>query len=237
MTCMSNPKMKIAVLSDIHLEFRHPSLELLFQGTNVLGHFGFPEKLEADLLILAGDLHPDERVRKAFCEILHDYYGIPVLTVDGNHDFYGSYYGSSMHRTELHEIGGLRFACCSLWTRLGPLEQIQGFTDFDQIEGWTHGRWNQVHAEHLAFLEQSQADVIITHHAPSYQSVSDKWRGNRMNGFFVNNLDLSRFPKCKTWIHGHVHGAFDYQQNGIRVICQPLAYPGEKNNLLRVVEI
>jgi hypothetical protein len=96
----------------------------------------------------------------------------------------------------------------------------------------------------FAFLEQAKADVIVTHHAPFFQSIEAEFQGDVLNTFFVNNLDPERFPKTKLWIHGHVHTPFDYLvpdgDHGIRVVCNPLGYPTSRARRrvgIKVVEV
>jgi predicted phosphodiesterase len=103
--------MKIRILSDLHLEF----------------HDWVPPKCEADVVILAGDIHVGingiEWARRSFPLL-------PVLYIPGNHEFYG---GNLQHLTEelyvrgrrlgvdvldgrMVVIGGVRFLGATLWT-------------------------------------------------------------------------------------------------------------------------
>ena len=103
--------MRIHVLSDLHLEF---------------GEVRIP-RLEADVVVLAGDIHMGREgrrwVRATFPEQ-------PVIYVLGNHEFYRhslpeltvtlqrETVGSNIHLLERSsvEIGGYRFLGCTLWT-------------------------------------------------------------------------------------------------------------------------
>lgn len=69
---------KIAYVSDLHLEF-HP--------------WSLPSGFDADLLVIAGDIHTKSRAR-SFVESL----GVPCVCVAGNHDHYGSNLGSSARK-------------------------------------------------------------------------------------------------------------------------------------------
>ena len=73
---------------------------------------------------------------------------------------------------------------------------------------------------------------VLTHHAPSYQSVHPKYRTETTNGAYVNNFDdlILDNPGIKYWSHGHVHSSFDYHIGECRVICNPRGYfPTEVN--------
>jgi predicted phosphohydrolase len=66
--------------------------------------------------------------------------------------------------------------------------------------------------------------IIVTHHAPSYQSVDPEFRGNSLNPAYATELtDLMRFEPL-VWCHGHMHRNHDYMVENTRVICNPLGY-------------
>lgn len=67
--------------------------------------------------------------------------------------------------------------------------------------------------------------VVITHHAPSYKSVEEKFKGNVLNCAFVNDLDkLIEMYKPNFWVHGHVHSSHDYMIGDCRVMANPRGY-------------
>lgn len=69
--------------------------------------------------------------------------------------------------------------------------------------------------------------VVLGHHAPSFQSVHERYKHDwMMNGGYVSDLNeyiLSQ-EKIKVWIHGHVHNSFDYMIGECRVVCNPHGY-------------
>jgi len=69
---------------------------------------------------------------------------------------------------------------------------------------------------------------VISHHAPSYQSIPQEYKKNA-NGAYCSNLDtlILNHPQIKYWVHGHTHNAFDYMIEGCRVVCNPGGYPGQ----------
>jgi Icc-related predicted phosphoesterase len=69
---------------------------------------------------------------------------------------------------------------------------------------------------------------VISHHAPSYQSIPQEYKKNS-NGAYCSNLDdvIVNNPQIKYWVHGHTHNHFDYMIEGCRVICNPGGYPGQ----------
>lgn len=84
--------------------------------------------------------------------------------------------------------------------------------------------------------------VVISHHAPSRQSVHDQYRNHRLNSAYCNNLDslIEQHPSIELFFHGHVHQVFDYRIGNTRVLCNPRGYPMEEtysNFQLKHVEI
>jgi predicted phosphodiesterase len=67
--------------------------------------------------------------------------------------------------------------------------------------------------------------VVVTHHAPSTQSVHPRFAGSLLNGCFVSDLErLMGAARVRLWIHGHTHDSFDYTVRGTRVLCNPRGY-------------
>jgi DNA repair exonuclease SbcCD nuclease subunit len=222
---------KIALISDLHLEERKDPSPLgtppgMFQ---VYGSLSLPREVDADVLVIAGDTHPDPEIRRQVFTRIEDELGLPVIHVTGNHDYYGGSFPNDLG--DLITIDGIRFAVATLWTYLDDTGRRDAahFPDFVKIHGPTADKWNDLHLAQLTFLEEAEANVIVTHHAPFAGSVHEEFRGDALNAFFVNNLNPERFPKTQLWIHGHVHTPFDYLVSAgdhpMRVICNPLGYP------------
>jgi DNA repair exonuclease SbcCD nuclease subunit len=80
---------------------------------------------------------------------------------------------------------------------------------------------------------KNQKIWVLTHHAPSYQSVHEKYkRGGIANGAYVSDLDslILDHPQIKYWSHGHTHESFDYMIGQCRVICNSRGYYNGYNN-------
>lgn len=73
--------------------------------------------------------------------------------------------------------------------------------------------------------------VVVTHHAPSFQSVHSDYAGEgELNGGYASNLEeiILDNPQIKFWCHGHMHYPFDYAVGDhARVVCNPRGYPGQ----------
>lgn len=82
--------------------------------------------------------------------------------------------------------------------------------------------------------EDGQKVVVVTHHAPSWQSVPDRFKTGQyatLNGAYVSDLDdeiLDADPVL--WIHGHTHDSFAYEIGETAVICNPRGYFSVEEN-------
>lgn len=84
-------------------------------------------------------------------------------------------------------------------------------------------------------------DVIVSHHAPSFQSISEKYRTDPDNAFYASNMDhLIEQLNPALWIHGHVDEPVDYTIGNCRVIANPRGaegYHSKKYNPALVIEV
>ncbi|MGN8063419.1 hypothetical protein ACTJK4_17350 [Ralstonia sp. 22111] len=65
--------------------------------------------------------------------------------------------------------------------------------------------------------------VVVTHHAPSKQSVSMQYQGDLLTPAYASHLD-DVVELVDLWIHGHMHDSFDYTVGACRVVCNPRGY-------------
>lgn len=76
--------------------------------------------------------------------------------------------------------------------------------------------------------------VVVTHHAPSYESIALHFRNSRdhsLNGSYASEYAYPIIDaQPNFWVHGHTHTSFDYNIEGTRVICNPRGYEGEELN-------
>ncbi|MEM5435448.1 metallophosphoesterase [Paraburkholderia diazotrophica] len=87
-----------------------------------------------------------------------------------------------------------------------------------------------LHRHARAWLETELAKpfggktIVVTHHAPHRRSLAERYADDPVSAGFVNHLpSLVRAPVA-LWVHGHTHTAFDYVENGTRVVCNPRGY-------------
>jgi predicted phosphodiesterase len=90
---------------------------------------------------------------------------------------------------------------------------------------------NRAHREAITWLEQQlpklQRCVVISHHAPSFQSaVGGRHSENQLDAAYCCELDplILSHPQIEVWIHGHTHHEERYLIGGTKVIANPRGY-------------
>lgn len=74
--------------------------------------------------------------------------------------------------------------------------------------------------------------VVVTHHLPSFASVTERFQKNVISAAFASRVD-DLVEKADLWVHGHTHDSMDYELGKCRVVCNPRGYP---DNLKDTVE-
>lgn len=240
--------MKVQIVSDLHMEF--------FENKT-----RFCLNKNADLLIIAGDLgNALSRQLEFIKEICKK---LPVIFILGNHDpmwssiketinFWKSVKIENFYflNNETIEIKGIHFIGSTLWSDLNKdpannlfiMKNVADYKtiykDDDDTKFVSTFDMQKKFEECYNFLNKElskdyKRKVLITHHLPTYASVSDKYQSSRMNAAFVSDLSnmLLYANNLELCIHGHTHDTFDYMlADVLRVVCNPLGYPSENNN-------
>ena len=159
-----------------------------------------------------------------------------------------------LHGSEF-QLAGVRFLGASLWTDFclfgeserpyAMLAAADVMADYRRIRLAGDGQRQLqpadtalIHARQKAWLskeldkEFAGPTVVISHMAPSMQSVAPMYAKELSSAAFASNLE-ELAAKADLWIHGHMHDSFDYQLGKCRVICNPCGYPlgrGETEN-------
>ena len=232
--------MKIHILCDLHIEFGDfllpdvdPDLIVLAGDVHVKDRglqWIFEQKFEAPVLYVLGN-HAFYRAK--FPGL------IDKLKKEAE--------GSNVHVLENNsaDIGGYRFFGCTLWSDMALLgdEHVasivaaETMNDYRLIrlsktyrrlspsdtKAW-HFRSVRMLGEFLISGDPSRT-IVVTHHAPSFQSIVDRYRSDRLSAAFASDMEdfiLKHQPRL--WIHGHTHESFDYQIGKTRVVCNPRGY-------------
>ena len=229
--------MKIQLLSDVHYEFWRDASALPYR---LLKHV---RDHNINVVIVAGDLTDSWGLANGLgtlCRVLHP---TPVLYTPGNHEYYGSSpkvvtkaladlvsEDSNLHLLDCSSVSiqGLNFGGATLWFPDSPLNVAyhHSWTDFYNIyesRPWIY----EQNVRACEFFTNTQLDVCISHHLPSYQLVAPKWKGEDSNRFFVTEI-LTQIPNPpKLWLFGHTHELTNQLVDSTRCIANPRGYPRE----------
>jgi len=220
--------MKFRVMSDLHFEQHRDAGKSFIESSQ-------PDDI--DVLILAGDICSGYDIFPAIKQFAKKYKH--VIHVHGNHEFWNCpreiVQGNSI---KLHEefpnyhwlendqveIDGVKFAGSTLFFKepeeMGPEHFMwSDFVSIPNFREWVYS----ANKESRKFLEGlAKPDVIITHYLPTYMSVHNNFIGNKLNCFFVCEMeDIIYDSKPKFWIHGHTHNSADYVLHKTRIVCNP----------------
>lgn len=236
--------MKILIFSDLHLEF---------------GPFD-PPQTEADIVVLAGDIHTGlkglEWAKKSFPQKIvlyvlgnHEYYGhaIPKLS----NKLREKALGSNVHilENDKFEIDGFKFLGCTLWTdfklfgeaNIARQEAQLWMNDYDKIRVAPKFRKLRavdtqiLHSKSIRWIESElddnpQKTIVITHHAPSRQSLLKGSDLDLLNAAYASALDeLIINSGAILWIHGHIHESRNYKIGNTRIVSNPRGYSFEES--------
>lgn len=250
--------MRLAYMSDLHMEFGNPILPM--------------NKNNADVLILAGDIFlardfidQNPKRRKLYTKFLtHISEQFPmVIIIAGNHEMYrwrdtefnehGSYlkilreaitpYRNIRFLENEHiDLGEVRFIGATLWTDFGnanPLimEQARlGMNDYHTSRYTPHDTllWHRESMEYIRKHVSSHKKVVmISHMAPSFMSVHPMYQGDSLNSAYATELFefISDHPQIVVWFHGHMHHTIDYVIGNTRILTNPYGYHHHQENM------
>jgi Icc-related predicted phosphoesterase len=161
----------------------------------------------------------------------------------------------TLMENEVVQYGDVVFLGATLWTNANNHDQLTLYTlkynmnDYKVIK--THNKSADIyhkltpettvatHVKTVNWFRQTlpqYADrrvVVITHHAPSFKSISPQYSGPgdfHLNGGYASDLSelILDHPQIKVHIHGHVHSRHDYLIGDTRILANPRGYKGHE---------
>jgi len=235
--------MRVHILADLHLEFapfqpnKVDADVVVMAGDVHNGRDGIKWILQT---------FPERPVIYVFGN--HEFYGqeIPKLISEVKE----LAQGSKVHvlENDAVEIGNVTFLGATLWTdfrlngdaALAEVAAQAGVTDFQRIRvtqldrHFCPGDARGIHAQSLEWLVQQvehargKRIVVVTHHAPSPQSIPPGFCNDSLNPAFASNLEpFLANSGVKLWIHGHIHSRSDYVIGTTRIVANPRGCPAE----------
>lgn len=249
--------MKLQIVSDLHLEFSAieiPKIRadiLVLAGDICIANY-FTRSNTSPRKQLANEwLRWFESIATKYSHVIY---------VLGNHEHYHGGFGNTSNILKLQlghisnlrilddsyiDINGYRFIGSTLWTDMNrdPISMLQvgaSMNDYRLISNINRNLLpRDTITKHFSskdyistFSEAHSNVVVISHHAPSYASIHDKYKAGPFafaNPAYYSSLDgfILERPQIKLWIHGHTHTSFDYTIGDTRVICNPRGYQRE----------
>ncbi len=235
--------MIIQIASDLHNEFGEFDIDfnnidlLILAGDIAVGEKGIGwinEKIKRTPVIYVPGNH--EYYKHAYPKLLHK---LKEKTK-----------GTNIHimDNDCITIDGITFHGTTLWTnfelfgdpKVAGIEAQYRMNDYNQIrldQTYSKLRSIDTHVMHYKSLDwlrsslvnsKTNVNVVVTHHAPSIQSIPDDFKEDIISAAFASNLDdFIKETNPLLWVHGHVHTCFDYKIGNTRVICNPRGYPNE----------
>jgi predicted phosphodiesterase len=243
--------MLIRIISDLHLEFGNFELPPLPEDKETIlilaGDVGLSDRLYT--------FEPFKNVFENFRKVIyilgnHEFYKDSFKkSLKTIKTFLSPYENVEVINNEIITIDDVSFICSTMWTsfnnanpidmqlaktsmndyiviRTGP-DKAPYLKKLDPIDTFNE----YVKAVEFIFpsiVEQKKKMrkvVVVTHHLPSYLSVEEQFKGERLNSAYATEL-FNEIEETKPdyWIHGHTHASFDYMIGNTHVICNPRGY-------------
>lgn len=219
--------MKIQLVSDTHGDFRYLKINP-----------------EVDLVIHAGDISNSigtlYQDTKRFHSLCRDA-GVDYLYVLGNHDYYTLSDISSEEAVDrvydperllvkgkpvLYK--GILFVGCTLWSGTKDWYVARCINDFNYIRRQGElislsdmNEWFESDKEYLESFRGQENTFILTHFPPSEALCHERFKGDPLNSYFLNNLDLSGYGH---WACGHTHHSMRTQVDGCNLYLNAYGY-------------
>jgi predicted phosphodiesterase len=145
------------------------------------------------------------------------------------------------------EIDGIKFGGCGMWYSNDYAKNIWLKTDEECLDLWfkclndcnfvsvpidsefaTDSVFDYIkyfnHQYQLMNNIHKDCDVVVSHVSPDWSRLLEKWKRVDSTFFHFDGSELLKNMNGKTWIYGHTHDKYFYDNNGTTMICNPLDY-------------
>ena len=246
--------MTVTVLSDIHTEFWTKQAVDPASGDVLI--------LAGDIGQVCSLGTRDGKQYEKFLNKCSERYN-KVFYVLGNHEYYDGdlfdtpkklkdhvtqYKNMTVLDTNSEYYNGVHYVGGTMWTdfkNADPLVMMdaQSFmTDYSVIrvaqQPLTPHHILLKHRETIGWFSQALQTlrgpvVMVTHHAPSKQSIHGRYVGGSLTDAYYSDLEpmMLRYKNIVNWCHGHVHVSNNYYVEQCNVISNPYGYDKYETNL------
>jgi predicted phosphodiesterase len=233
----------IRIFSDLHLEF---GIDVIKKCVDISS----ANKMK--YTVLAGDITNYKKKEKILTKLITELkeHTKHIIYVLGNHEYY------EPQNKSINEIKNeYKFLCTNLGINLLDNSSLEtddfvfyGTTMWSNVNAEAFYRMNDqysfknrqdvidIHEESVDLLDKFVTEyrnvkplVIITHHLPSFKLIDEQYKiYGELNTGFASKLDHIIRNPINYWIYGHTHKPNNTIINGVKLICNPLGYPGHE---------
>ncbi|MEG0927434.1 metallophosphoesterase [Chryseobacterium sp.] len=236
--------MKIQIISDLHQEFGQT--ELCFDNADMVILAG-----DINLGTKGVEWIKHKIVNKPVIYVLgnHEYYkGSYPKTLDKIKEAAQNSNIFVLENSSV-DIDGIRFHGATLWTdfsifgnpvkygmlcqpKMNDYKKIRrdpSYSKMRTLDTFKIHQFSKVWLKESLENSKELKNIVITHHAPSIQSVSEHYK-NDPSAYASNLEEIIAEHQPLYWIHGHIHTPCRYSIGNTEVICNPHGYIDEKYN-------
>lgn len=207
------------------------------------------------ILILAGDTffyHPNFFLNNVLNELFAKFKEVYIIA--GNHEFYHPKTDIAVLENPVKKkiadnawfinndklwINNHKLLFTPLFSHIKEHEQFSAtrINDFNYIqfngELYKYTHHNHLHQICVDFLNEELKEnvptTIVSHHLPSYQLISNQYKGSSLNPAFAAEMTDMIFdnPNIKHWIYGHSHFDNEIKINQTQMLSNQMGYYSE----------
>lgn len=113
-----------------------------------------------------------------------------------------------------------------IYIKEGEIYRNINIDDFNEL----HKRCVEYIQSELEFYKNTDyIPVVITHYAPTFQSIDDKYKDDIYNNAFYSDLEYLIKNDMYCWIHGHTHAQKELLIYDTVVVNNSIGYKSEKD--------
>lgn len=237
--------MKLAYISDIHLEFYKDPYPVLDNLSAELQSFNI------DVLIIAGDFCYISYSREYLAYLGASNPDVDFFYVTGNHEYYHNHYQKNLKMFDMPLPYNVYFAEGNVF-RIGDIDIIGvgGLTDGSWVDIYSNqSRYDRLNDFHLIkdykFLKKTSKwhfeklkknvagstaihKIVVSHVLPSPKCIALKFQGDSFNHCYANEwTEFIEESDIDYWIHGHSHDRLYVMIGNTMVLRNPYGYPDQ----------
>jgi len=247
-------KNKLRIMSDIHIEFGDLDVPVLEgEDEQILVLAGDVAPITQHIMIEFMDEMCFRFKHVVMIAGNHEYYSKGSV-VNSNVEFEqikSDHENFHFLQNEMIVLDDIIFMGAVLWTDFNDGDPIAmnnaryGMNDFVHIlyneKPFSPANWiaeNKISRDYLwdrleEFKDDPRKKVVITHHLPSFKSISPQFyntRGAELNSAYASDNMEEWLAMADLWVHGHTHVSLDYELRDCRVLCNPRGYVRYEEN-------